>query len=123
MTLKTPKLVHIYIEIELFRRKRIAVPSNSGKATSFMIKPNKVGPLIIKVTATSPRAGDAMERILPVEPEGVAQFINDAMFVDLRTATEQEANFSIEIPKNAVEDSTRIHVTAIGKRLKILHLL
>lgn len=93
----------------------MAVKSNDGTATSFMIKPNKVGPITIKVTATSPLAGDGIERILPCEPEGVPQYNNTAVFVDLREKSTQTENMTIVIPKNAVPDSTRIEVSVIGK--------
>lgn len=74
----------------------------------------------IKVTARSPRAGDGVERILIVEPEGVPQFENMAMLIDLRDKTQFNGNFTFEIPKNAVPDSTRIEIAAVGK-LKSLH--
>lgn len=103
------------VEIELYRRKRVSVASNDGAATSFMIRPKKVGRITIKVTATSPLAGDGVERVLPVEPEGIPQFLNKAILVDLREKSTHESNFTIEIPRNAVPDSTRIEVTALGK--------
>lgn len=104
-----------HLEIELYRRKRVAVKSNDGKATSFMIKPKKVGPMTIKVTATTPLAGDGIERILPVEAEGSPQYTNQAVFIDLRENPTLKTNMTIEIPKNAVPDSSRVEVSAIGK--------
>lgn len=80
-----------------------------------MVKPKRVGPMNIKITAQSPRAGDGVERILLVEPEGVAQFENMAMLIDLRDKTQFEGNFTFEIPKNAVPDSTKIEISAVGK--------
>lgn len=70
--------------------------------------------MTIKVTAQSPRAGDGVERILLVEPEGVAQFENMAMLIDLRDKTQFDGNFTFEIPKNAVPDSTKIEISAVG---------
>lgn len=80
-----------------------------------MIKPTKVGKLTIKVTATTPLAGDGIERILPVEPEGVPQYVNKAFFVDLRDATSVDNKMTVEIPSTAVPDSTRVEVSVIGK--------
>lgn len=99
----------------MYRRKKLTVRSNDGAATSFMIKPKKVGPITIKVTATTPLAGDGVERILPVEPEGVPQHINKAVFVDLREQNSMITNLTVDIPKNVVPDSTRVEVSVVGK--------
>lgn len=104
----------------MYRRKKISVNSNDGTALSFMIRPKRVGPITIKVTATSTLAGDGIERILQVEPEGVTQFRNQAIFVDLRDKSNFNGNFTIEIPKNVVPDSTRIEVGAVGKYLQFV---
>lgn len=98
----------------MYRRKTLSVPSNEAGSVSFMIRPKKVGPLTIKVTATSALAGDGIERILQVQPEGIAQHINHAVFVDLRQQRDFKGNFTLEIPKNAIPDSTKIEVSAVG---------
>lgn len=90
------------------------VNSNEGAGLSFMVKPKRVGPINIKVTARSPRAGDGVERILQVEPEGVAMHENLAMLIDLRDKTQYNGNFTFVIPKNAVPDSTKIDISAVG---------
>lgn len=82
-----------------------------------MIKPSKLGHITIKVTATTQLAGDGVERQLLVEPEGLPQYVNKASFVDLRATPEVNNNFTVEIPKNAVPDSTRVEVAVIGKNL------
>lgn len=109
--------------MELYRRKRLSVNSNDGAAVSFMIRPKKAGLITIKVTARSSIAGDGVEKTLLVKPEGVPQFMNQALFVDLRDKAKYESNFTIEIPKNAVPDSTRIEVGAVGKCSKQRMLL
>lgn len=88
-----------------------------------MVKPKKVGPVNIKVTARSSRAGDGVERILQVEPEGVTQYENLAMIVDLRDRTQFDGNFTFEIPKNAVSDSTRIEISAVGTCLLLFNTI
>jgi CD109 antigen len=90
------------------------VKSESGLSVSYMIRPLKVGHITIKVVATSPVAGDGVERQLIVEPEGVTQYMNKAVFIDLRTSPEFKTDFSITIPPNAVPDSTKIEASAIG---------
>uniref|UniRef100_A0A182PLQ3 CD109 antigen n=1 Tax=Anopheles epiroticus TaxID=199890 RepID=A0A182PLQ3_9DIPT len=101
-------------KVELFRQKRLDIASNTGKSVSFMVKPKKLGHITIKVTAKTKIAGDAVERQLLVEPEGLPQFINKAAFIDLRAVPEVTKTFEVEIPKNAVQDSTRIEVAVIG---------
>ncbi|CRK99836.1 CLUMA_CG013142, isoform B [Clunio marinus] len=100
--------------IETQRKKNIIVKSQSGTSLSFMIRPLKVGHITIKVTANSAVAGDGVERQLIVEPEGVTQYKNEAVFIDLRNNPEFKTNISITIPPNAVPDSTRIEASAIG---------
>lgn len=80
-----------------------------------MVRPKRVGPITVKVTARSARAGDGVERILNVVPEGVPQYENLAVFVDLRERSDFKTNLSFVIPRNAVPDSTRIEVSAVGK--------
>ena len=94
--------------------KSIAVKSNDGSTVNFIVKPTKAGNIKIKVTATSATAGDGLEQMLIVEPEGVTQYHNKALFIDLRNVKEFKSNFHIDIPDNAVPDSTKIEVSAIG---------
>lgn len=107
-------------ELELFRKKAVHVPANSGKTIPFMIKPSKLGHITIKVTATTQLAGDGVERQLLVEPEGLPQYVNKAAFVDLRATPEVNNNFTVEVPKNAVPDSTRVEIAVIGKFVPIV---
>lgn len=97
------------------RTKSIKIKSNSGTSASFMIKPLKVGHITIKVTATSAIAGDGVEKQLLVEPEGVTQYMNKAILIDLRDSNEFMTNVTIDIPKNAIPDSTRIEASAVGE--------
>jgi CD109 antigen len=97
------------------RTKQILVKSNSGTSVSFMIKPTKVGSITIKVTATSAIAGDGIEKQLLVEPEGVTQYVNKAILIDLRENSEYMTNVTIDIPQNAIPDSTKIEAAAVGK--------
>lgn len=79
-----------------------------------MIRPLKVGQLTVKVTAVSPMAGDGIERILPVTPEGVPHYENRALLVDLREKNSQEKTLKIEVPDHAVPGSLFAEVSAIG---------
>lgn len=71
--------------------------------------------MTIKVIATSPIAGDGIEVTLPVVPEGVPQFKNKAKFVDLRESKVYTTDFSVDIPANAVKDSTQVSFSLIGE--------
>ena len=81
----------------------------------FVVKATKVGSVIIKVTATTDVAGDAIERVLPVKAEGAPQYENQAIFADLRTQTTFSNSFDIVIPNNAVSNSTKVSVSIVGK--------
>ncbi|CAG9811984.1 unnamed protein product [Chironomus riparius] len=100
--------------LEKERTKEILVKSNEGSSISFMIRPLKVGHITIKVTAESQLAGDGVERQLKVEPEGVTQYFNEAVFVDLRNQKNLRKNIQITVPSDAVEDSTRMEASVIG---------
>lgn len=100
--------------IETERTKTVLVKSQSGATISFMIRPFKVGHITIKVVARTAVAGDGVERQLIVEPEGVTQFKNQAVLIDLRNTSELNSNISISIPSFAVPDSTKIEASAIG---------
>lgn len=99
------------------RKKLLNIESNTGAATSFMLKPKKVGSMVIKVGATTTLAGDTIERILIVEPEGYAQYRTKSQFLDLRETGEIETNFTLEIPKNVISDSIKIDVSVVGDLL------
>lgn len=99
------------------RQREITVPSNDGASTSFVIRPTKVGPISIKVVATSALAGDAVVVVLRVEAEGVPQFVNKALFVDLRDVRSLESSLTAEIPENAVADSAKLQVSVVGDLL------
>lgn len=102
---------------EKVRRRFIHVAANNGTSTAFMIKPKKFGSILIKVTVTSPLAGDGVQRILQVEPEGVAHFLNIALFVDLKDVSSLEKTLNAEIPEEAVPDSVRAEITCVGDLL------
>lgn len=99
------------------RTKTVIIKSQEGMTLPFMIRPLKVGHIKIKVTAKSPTAGDGLEKLLIVEPEGVTKFNNKAIFIDLRENHEFSSDVNIEIPSDAVPDSTRIETSAVGDLL------
>lgn len=113
---------NIPAEIELYRRKTINVKSNEGTTISFMVRPKRVGFINIKVTARSPQAGDGIEQLLKVEPDGETHYENSALLADLRYISKFDGNFTINIPNNVVPDSTKIEISVIGMLDKIRQL-
>uniref|UniRef100_A0A1B6EFY6 TEP1-F n=1 Tax=Clastoptera arizonana TaxID=38151 RepID=A0A1B6EFY6_9HEMI len=103
--------------LELYRRKKLSVPAHIGASTSFMISPKELGYISIKVTANSILAGDAVERKLLVKAEGETQFLNKAVFVDLRNTQSFSTNVTLDIPVNIVPGSEVIEVSAVGDML------
>lgn len=102
---------------EKWRKRSIHVEANNGASTTFLIKPKKIGSISIKVTVTSPLAGDGVQRILRVEPEGVAQFLNVPLFVDLKNVSSLDESLEVEIPEEAVPGSVRAEITCVGDLL------
>ncbi|CAH1734421.1 unnamed protein product [Chironomus riparius] len=99
---------------ETERKQEIVLKSDEGATVSFMIRPLKVGQITIKVVAESQMAGDGIEKKLKVEPEGVTQYMNEAVLIDLRSEKEFKRTIEILVPPEAVKDSTRVEVSAIG---------
>ncbi|XP_055324613.1 thioester-containing protein 1 allele S1-like [Sitodiplosis mosellana] len=99
------------------RERTVSVESNSGVSSTFLVRFTSVGQIPLKVTATSAVAGDAVVRILQVDPEGIPQFINKAVFVDLREVDKFDAVQNVDVPENAVPGSLKINVNAIGDLL------
>ncbi|XP_037958081.1 CD109 antigen-like isoform X3 [Teleopsis dalmanni] len=99
---------------EVKRVKRVTIPANSGASVSFLIRPNRVGDVSMKITAITPVAGDSIHQPLKVEPEGVPVYKNDAVFINLQETMTQNGNFNINIPPEAVPDSEVIDFSVIG---------
>lgn len=99
------------------RQKTVSVPSQSGVAVSFIIRAVKVGSITIKVTGTTDVAGDGVEKQLIVEPEGITQYMNQAVLIDLTKNSKIETNLRIRIPENAVKDSAKVECSAVGDLL------
>uniref|UniRef100_A0A6P4EP21 TEP1-F n=1 Tax=Drosophila rhopaloa TaxID=1041015 RepID=A0A6P4EP21_DRORH len=102
---------------EVRRVKRVTIPANSGKSVSFMIRPKNVGSTTLKITATSALAGDTIHQKLKVEPEGVTQFENRAVFINLKDQPEMTQSLEAEIPSEVVPQSEFIEFTVGGDLL------
>lgn len=108
--------------------QKITVRSEDAGNVNFIIQPTKVGLISLKVSANSSTASDCVVHTLNVECEGVPQYVNEAVFIDLREKPQTGSiNLIIDIPKAALPDSERIEFTAVGDLLggtiKNLHQL
>ncbi|XP_014601165.1 PREDICTED: CD109 antigen-like isoform X2 [Polistes canadensis] len=106
--------VHDTPKLELYRKKKVEIKANTGSSVSFMIIPRELGYITIKATAHSPLAGDSVEHKLLVKSEGETQYANKAIFIDLRSEKSMQTNITIEMPKNIVQDSEHIVISAVG---------
>ncbi|XP_043228015.1 CD109 antigen-like isoform X2 [Amphibalanus amphitrite] len=100
--------------LELFIKKQVLVPKNDGASVTFMVIPQTLGHVDIKVTARTSVAGDSVQRKLLVKPEGVPQVINSAMLVDLRNTDRFNSSVPIKLPRSFVNGSNSVEVSVIG---------
>lgn len=98
------------------KRKFVSIAAQDGSPISFLITPKKLGPIDIKVTATTNTAGDAVVKKLLVKPEGQPQYFNHAILVDGRESPSNAVtkDINIVIPPNAVQGSERVTISVIG---------
>lgn len=101
-------------EIEADKRKEVIIKSNEGASISFIIRPLKAGAITIKVTAVAQMVNDGFERQLKVEPEGVTQYLNEAVLIGLVKGKEFKKQIDVTVPYEAVPDSTKIEVSIVG---------
>lgn len=101
-----------------YRRKCVVIGSGNAVNANFTIRPQKVGLISLKVTAVSSVASDCIIKSLNVECEGVPQFVNKAVSIDLRKKSKIDPiDLPIEFPKFALSDSHRIEITCLGDLL------
>ncbi|KAF0289583.1 CD109 antigen [Amphibalanus amphitrite] len=100
--------------LELFIKKQVLVPKNDGASVTFMVIPQTLGHVDIKVSARTSVAGDSVQRKLLVKPEGVPQVINTAMLVDLRNTDRFNSSVPIKLPRSFVNGSNSVEVSVIG---------
>lgn len=96
------------------RSKMVRVPANSAAGVSFLITPKTLGNIMLKYTAVSAVAGDAIHKTMKVVPEGITQYGNRAYFVNLKNEPEQKSSFDLELPADIVPDSQHVEVAVVG---------
>lgn len=99
--------------IDFFREKRITIKGGGRTPLSFIITPQEVGNLEIKVTAKSSAGQDIVHEKLRVEAEGETIYHNQAYLVDLTNKGELELDIPVDIPAHAVPKSSKVFVAAV----------
>ncbi|XP_064090447.1 CD109 antigen-like isoform X4 [Macrobrachium nipponense] len=96
------------------KTREVSVPSGSGAPVSFMIVPQVLGNIEIKVTASSGSAVDVVSKHLLVKPEGSRVTVNKPVLLDLRSKPSFSTTINVTMPPNIVNDSRAIAVSVIG---------
>ncbi|XP_050306884.1 CD109 antigen [Anthonomus grandis grandis] len=104
-------------KVELYRRKKVPVPKNSGAAVSFMITPLQAGSVEIKATASHPRSQDTVVKHLQVEIGGETEYYSKSLLIDMRQTSKFKGSLNFTIPKNALEGSEKVEVFTVGNLL------
>ncbi|XP_077965467.1 CD109 antigen-like isoform X4 [Styela clava] len=99
--------------------RTVTIPSKDSVTVVFPITFKKVGTARISVSATSPRAGDAVERTMVVKPEGIQKIESHSSIIDKETddGVPESVTFNVNIPEDAVEGSARVKFSVSGNIL------
>lgn len=101
-------------EFELHRTKQVGVKPGRGTLVSFLITPQEIGQIEMKISAETASDGDFFlkKQTLSVETEGERMRNNTAILLDLRDVREKEFNITLEVPRTAVKGSEKVYVSA-----------
>ena len=99
--------------VELERTKVVTIRPNGRTSTSFVITPQEIGLLELKISARSSGGRDVLYEKLQVEAEGEVMYRSDTHFVDLTNKGELELNITVDIPRYAVPGSSRVFVASV----------
>ncbi|VDK76561.1 unnamed protein product [Onchocerca ochengi] len=117
----TKKFISKNVKSKKHNVRLISVPGGGiSKAVYFPIVPTKVGDVMLSVTAQSAKAGDAVEQVLKVEPEGYRVDRNTLVMIDLTQkngSAEMKKQIDMQFPMDAVEGSRRARFDVIGDLL------
>ncbi|KAH8412667.1 hypothetical protein KR009_004419 [Drosophila setifemur] len=96
------------------RTQTIRVGASEAAGANFLIRPKVIGNILLKFTAISPLAGDAVHKALKVIPEGITQYQNRAFFVNLKDTGAFKNTFELEVPEEIVPDSEHVEFGLVG---------
>ena len=98
------------------RQKLASVAQNSMKTVFFHIKPLKVGKITLNVKAIGQQMKlvDAVEKMLLVESEGITQYENCPVFIDLNKGVFDSFMYTFTPLEFSVPKSVKMGVSIIG---------
>lgn len=99
------------------KSQKITAKANTGTSVKFFIEATKIGFIILNIDAISSIAGDKIQKILIVESEGIIEYVNEAILIDLRSSKSFKSSVDVKIPSYAIKDSVRIEASVIGDLL------
>lgn len=99
------------------QRKNIQVPVNKAETVNFLIYPNRVGELNLRISASSVLYSDAILEKLKVEPEGVPKQESQAMYLSIPAGERISSGFTINTSDDKVSDSGYITLAMGGHYL------
>lgn len=97
------------------QEKGVLTKSGEASISTFQVRPSTIGDLLLKATVSSTVAADELEKKLSVKSEGVRQYFNQPVFIDLRNTSDFSA--AVQLPTNPsgfVEGSGRTEVKVVG---------
>lgn len=99
-----------------YQAKNVILAANSASTVKFIIKPRKMGNILIKVIAESTDASDSVERLLRVTPESLPHHKTISRFIELDNSSKY-FRIELEIPKHIDENSENISLSVQGNVL------
>ncbi|XP_065358110.1 pregnancy zone protein-like [Calliphora vicina] len=98
----------------LVEQRNIIVPANGGKSVNFLIYPQKLGNIEIRVKAKNKLATDGVLQKLTVEPDGLAIAHNHELYVSLKPEETFTNYYKTNIPADVEPDSEFLQLSISG---------
>lgn len=102
------------LESKIERKLRVFVYPEDGISLNVSIQFKRIGSIGVKVTAISAVAGDSIVKVVQVRAEGVTQYNNKPVLIDLRELSTFKTVIPIDIPSDIIPDSLKVDVNCIG---------
>lgn len=97
--------------------KQISAKSQEISTLIFIVTPQKIGELLIKVAATCPQAGDTVEKSLHVIPPGMKKVGKAERIIDLKESSSVHVNLTALIPIQRVPNADTVILKMKGNIL------
>lgn len=100
---------------EIEGRKHTIISSNTTNNVCFSIRPQILGTISIKISVNASNASDCVTKTFNVESEGVTEYANKTVFVDLINKNGFDTvEVPIGLPKNALPDTSSVDFVCAG---------